>query len=896
MDPSSENSETISEPISPHHTRPGNVNKHPASILFSTGTIQKKCTKAKKAADDKRLKDAKAAKEQATQKDIERLALMEMETEDKANEAKASKPPPACPRSLPCPRTRAVKKTEGPEEGSPGQAVVKPTIPSEEVDPDVVITAEKMPSRITKLTMQLGPSRRMVITAVVPMDSKNCKKFAVGGQVKSWADKVAAEANKLGGTSVTTKQSSPTNAGTPPSSTFQSMVSKSSVKTAPAGLGSSHNSDIEIFADTVDNDAEKWVTVNQGMVAGVARLGTVTIAPSAGSDHELEAPLSQLRKTEGPEEGGPGQAVVKPAIPSEEVDPDVVITAKKISRPSQSLKDAIKDYKAHHAAGAKKVNVIAIVPMDGKNCKKFAVGSQVKSWADKVAAEANKLGGTSVTTKQSSSTNADTPPSSTFQSTISKSSVKTALAGLGSSHNSGIEIFAHAVDNDAEKWATVNQGMVAGAAQLGTVTIAPSVGSDHELEAPLSQLRVTSRSIKFKRKAEDIEVVSDSKPDESASDGSAMEVDERAPRDVDDAAKMMKLNSSAAKGHHTITSTSVGVKINASALPLQKRVKREEPAMLTPHAPSNTSASTSDTSLLAGDHQFHTESYLIDVVKKRANYNNKDLPVPSDHRWSRSFISTATLWCSIQPNMWSVPEEQLVSALQAIFNVEYPGIKYQVTTSGSVFSVTLQRLSEWQSGFGSTALAMLIDFFSKLDDDINIHSVAEVLKTGYAFLQEDPDSLQEEGMYHSTFLLELIASTHLSNIVGFVEVPGWDVWGMASGKNSEGVIAMASAALERAVKFIAKGTINVEQVLADMANSPDGKMKIKLPKVLNKHTGCKTSAPFQFSSANWNSDTAAYQESIRKRGQAFVHSVCTAAQAHKGTKNVWNHQPACPSL
>ncbi|KAF8837067.1 hypothetical protein BDN67DRAFT_983500 [Paxillus ammoniavirescens] len=171
---------------------------------------------------------------------------------------------------------------------------------------------------------------------------------------------------------------------------------------------------------------------------------------------------------------------------------------------------------------------------------------------------------------------------------------------------------------------------------------------------------------------------------------------------------------------------------------------------------------------------------------------------------------------------------------------------------------------------------MLIDFFSKLDDDINIHSVAEVLKTGYAFLQEDPDSPQEEGMYRSTFLLELITSTHLSNIVGFVEVPEWDVWGMASGK---------TARLEHAVKFIAEGPIDVEQVLADMANSPDGKMKIKLPKVLDKHTGCKTSAPFQFSSANWNGDTAAYRESIWKRGQAFVRSVFTAMQAHKGTKN-----------
>ena len=49
-----------------------------------------------------------------------------------------------------------------------------------------------------------------------------------------------------------------------------------------------------------------------------------------------------------------------------------------------------------------------------------------------------------------------------------------------------------------------------------------------------------------------------------------------------------------------------------------------------------------------------------------------------------------------------------------------------------------------------------------------------------------------------------------------------------------------------------------------MVAGAEKKMKVKLPKVLNKQTGRETSAPFQFSSANWNSDTEAYKESIHK--------------------------------
>jgi len=50
-------------------------------------------------------------------------------------------------------------------------------------------------------------------------------------------------------------------------------------------------------------------------------------------------------------------------------------------------------------------------------------------------------------------------------------------------------------------------------------------------------------------------------------------------------------------------------------------------------------------------------------------------------------------------------------------------------------------------------------------------------------------------MYLSPFLLELITSTHLNNVVIYTEVPGWDMAAMVAGKNGEGVIALAAAAV-----------------------------------------------------------------------------------------------------
>ena len=68
--------------------------------------MQKQHTKAEKAADDKHLKDAEAAKEEAVKQGVEHLALMEMEAE--ANDVKATKPKPR-----PCPQKWLKKTVDG---------------------------------------------------------------------------------------------------------------------------------------------------------------------------------------------------------------------------------------------------------------------------------------------------------------------------------------------------------------------------------------------------------------------------------------------------------------------------------------------------------------------------------------------------------------------------------------------------------------------------------------------------------------------------------------------------------------------------------------------------------------------------------------------------------------
>ena len=69
-----------------------------------------------------------------------------------------------------------------------------------------------------------------------------------------------------------------------------------------------------------------------------------------------------------------------------------------------------------------------------------------------------------------------------------------------------------------------------------------------------------------------------------------------------------------------------------------------------------------------------------------------------------------------------------------------------------------------------------------------------------------------------------------------------------------------------------------------MMNTPDGKMKIKLPKTLNKSTRKETSTPYQFSASNWSVGTTSYQLSVKRRGITFICSIFAETQCYWNLK------------
>ncbi|KAG2124060.1 hypothetical protein DEU56DRAFT_759837 [Suillus clintonianus] len=263
-------------------------------------------------------------------------------------------------------------------------------------------------------------------------------------------------------------------------------------------------------------------------------------------------------------------------------------------------------------------------------------------------------------------------------------------------------------------------------------------------------------------------------------------------------------------------------------------------------------------------------------MKSRGAYRTADLPpaMQADQRWAKTFLPTIMMWAGTYEDIWSIPDDVLLHHVQLVFNVVYHELKIAVVHGGVVHLLTAQRISEWRSNFGSTAIVIIVNFLAR-NTDCNSSELASSLLASWAFLYEDPDNINPLTAYRSPFILQLYGRAHLSAINGYVEVPSLDLGALATTGTSR-VLALSAAALERALGMFSRKELNLQEILLSASR---GKFTIKLPKVLNKATGKKTNAPFLFSAARWSKATNSYLKSISSKPTGYVEATVKMARA-----------------
>ncbi|KAI5981798.1 hypothetical protein EDC04DRAFT_2617152 [Pisolithus marmoratus] len=218
-----------------------------------------------------------------------------------------------------------------------------------------------------------------------------------------------------------------------------------------------------------------------------------------------------------------------------------------------------------------------------------------------------------------------------------------------------------------------------------------------------------------------------------------------------------------------------------------------------------------------------------------SQFTNSDLPLLflKGRKWAKNFLPTLLLWVGDQPDVWSIPKDDLVHASREIIKVIYPTF--------TALDDVRQHLSGWCHALGSTAI-MFLDCYlaSDLDTDVK-----------WTYL----DSSSLDKAFCGAFILQLLANAHLCSCAGSLDIP---VLHLALKQyRARGTIALCVTALEHGIKLMKSKSTS-----CDATEKGKGSGNLLKASHKQKSGGRPANAECTFLEQNWGSTTSSYFWSV----------------------------------
>ncbi|KAG1856829.1 hypothetical protein C8R48DRAFT_674801 [Suillus tomentosus] len=216
---------------------------------------------------------------------------------------------------------------------------------------------------------------------------------------------------------------------------------------------------------------------------------------------------------------------------------------------------------------------------------------------------------------------------------------------------------------------------------------------------------------------------------------------------------------------------------------------------------------------------------------------NNDLPDGVEQKlWRRVFVSTYMQYIATLANPWEVPPKLACQKLQVIWDAIFPNISYTVTSTSTVYLITVQRVADsYRSFIGSAAIAIIIAYLEsqetlKHSDDNRVEFATYALdKLHFLYKKANGDDKSKfRGLYQGAFVVQMFGA-HFTAINGTRKIHGLEKPG--DNLNPVGGLALSCAAT---------------------LNHSTGK-------VSNRQTG--------FNDVTWGSSTRSYVKSIMRSFQ-----------------------------
>ncbi|KAI5990337.1 hypothetical protein EDC04DRAFT_2614188 [Pisolithus marmoratus] len=188
-----------------------------------------------------------------------------------------------------------------------------------------------------------------------------------------------------------------------------------------------------------------------------------------------------------------------------------------------------------------------------------------------------------------------------------------------------------------------------------------------------------------------------------------------------------------------------------------------------------------------------------------------------------------------------------------------------------VFSIASQHLSRWCHSMGSTAIALLKCYLAS-DPDTNVEQMCDTLLHKQAFAYEDLDSHTPEKAFHSAFILQLLANSHLCSCARSVDVLALSL--TPKPYMARGTIALCVAALKHAIKQVKSKAVSTDAMGKGWGGTNFLKSNHK-----HKSGGRPANAEHTFSEQNWGSATSSYFRSVMNCESHILQGIVRTAYA-----------------
>ncbi|OJT03818.1 hypothetical protein TRAPUB_5523 [Trametes pubescens] len=289
-------------------------------------------------------------------------------------------------------------------------------------------------------------------------------------------------------------------------------------------------------------------------------------------------------------------------------------------------------------------------------------------------------------------------------------------------------------------------------------------------------------------------------------------------------------------------------------------------------APRSTAGSSHDKAIELDDDD-DDDTTSATASKPRATAKNADLPkgVHEHSRWKAKFIPTLFKAMGASEDPWNMSDRQFVKLLQLVWNAVYDYSEklsmYLIEENDAVHGVATQRVYEWRSSFGSSAMRSYEAFFNsyaaEFSDAISRHEFCKnILRDGRLFYLE-PESSDKEGLYRSPFVLAGMVG-HIDAIQGAISVPG--LFDTPEKEHPYAAIGLAAAGAYRvaALWYLKKLAL-------------DEKGSVFVVKTRNRVTGKMSTKESDFSHANFSNKTTQCMTSARKLQSRDIDEIVAAA-------------------